>query len=123
VIDGVGDAGRILQVEPLAAENGVVDIDDIAQHREQMFLDATDHLAVDESAGRRVFHFQLDAPGLAAEADLEILEAVEDRAHIVGFQARTEHGERAAAEQLIDAALAGAQQLLNFALGEIFEAA
>ncbi len=111
------------QVETLAAENGVVDVDDVAQHREQMFLDAADHRAVDEGARRRVLHFELDAPGLAAEPDLEILVAIEDGADVVGLQARAEHRQRAAAEQFVNPALPRAEQLLDFTLREIFQAA
>jgi hypothetical protein len=122
VIDGVRDARRIVQVEAAGAENRIVDVDDVAQHREQVLLDAADHRAVDEGARRRVLHFQFHAPGLAAEADLEVLVALEDRAHVVGFQARSEHGQRAAPEHLVDAAVAGAEQLLHFALGKILEA-
>ena len=45
---GVGDARRVVQVEAVAVEDLVVDVDHVAQHREQLFLDAADHLAVDE---------------------------------------------------------------------------
>ncbi len=55
-------------------------VDDVAQHREQVLLDAADHLAVDEGAGRRVLHLELDAPGLAHDAQLEVLVALEDQA-------------------------------------------
>ena len=50
VVDRVRDAGRIVEVEAAAAQDGVVDVDDVAQHREQVLLDAADHLAVDEGA-------------------------------------------------------------------------
>src|SRR5690606_36033662 len=106
VIDRVRDAVRVVQVETLAAEYRVVYVHDVAQHGEQMLLDTADHLSVDEGVRRRILHFELDTPGLAAEPYLEILVAVEDRADVVGLQARGQHGEGAAAEQLIDPALA-----------------
>src|SRR5690606_17288334 len=123
VIDGVGDTGRIVQIETIGAENGIVNVDDVPQQREQMFLDAADHRAIDERARRRVLPFELDAPGLAAQLDLEVLVAVEDGAHVVGLQARAEHRQRAATEQLVDAATPRAEQLLNFTLRKVFQAA
>src|SRR5690349_21263264 len=116
VINGVGDAARIVEIEALATEDGVVDVDDVTQHCEQMFLDTANHRTIDEGAGRRVLHFELDAPGLTTEADFEILVALEDGADVVGLKARTQHRQRAATEQVIHAALTGAEQLLYFTL-------
>ena len=62
-----------------------MDVNDVAQHREQMFLDAANHLAVDEGVAGRIAHLQLHAPGLSAQVNLEVLVRLEDRARIVGF--------------------------------------
>jgi hypothetical protein len=123
VVHGVRDARRIAQIEAIAAEDGIVDVNDVAQHREQVFLDTADHLAVDERARRRIADFELDAPSLSAEANLKVLVAIEDRTHVIGLQSRRQHGKRATAKQLIDAALTGGEQLLDFALGEVLETA
>ena len=81
-----------------------VDVENVAQHREQVLLDAADHAAVDERAGRRVAQLELDAPGLAGDADVEIRVPLEDRARIVGFAAAVQHGKRAAAVEIVEAA-------------------
>src|SRR5262245_15983321 len=104
VIHRVGNARRIVQIEAAAAQNGIMDVDDVAQYREQMLLDAADHLAVDEGARRRVAHFELHAPRLPAETNLEIAILIEDGTGIVSFIARSQYGERALAEELVDAA-------------------
>ena len=88
VIDGVGDRVRFVHVEPVVAEDRIVDVDDVAQHREQVFLHAAKHLPVDERTRRRVANFELDPPGLTAQADVEILVAIEDVADVIGLQAR-----------------------------------
>ena len=101
---GVGDRRRIVEVEAAAFDDLVADEDHVAQHREHVFLHAADHLAVDEGLAGRVLDLELDAPGLAHELDFEILVAVEDFLGVVGFAAGIEHGERALAEQRIEAA-------------------
>ena len=79
--DRVGDACRVVEIE--ARDDLVVRIDDVAQHREQVLLDAPDHLAVDEGAARGVLHLELDAPGLAHDPELEVLVGLENEAGIV----------------------------------------
>ena len=65
-IDGVGDALRLLQVDAAVLVDLAVDVQDVAQHREQVLLDAADHAAIDEGPGRGVAQFELHAPGLCA---------------------------------------------------------
>ena len=76
------------QVEAAALDDLVRDVHDVAQHREQMLLDAADHLAVDERRGRRVVDLELDAPGLAHDLDVEVAVAVEDLLGVVGVARR-----------------------------------
>ena len=83
----VGDGRGIAEVEAAAFDDLVGDEDHVAQHREHVFLDAADHLAVDEGLARRVLHLELDAPGLAHQLHLEILVAVEDFLGVVALAA------------------------------------
>ncbi len=112
--DRVRHAGRVAQVE--ARDNLVVRVHDVAQHGEQVFLDAADHLPVHKGAARRVVHLEFDAPGLAHDAQLEIPVSVEDKARIVDQRAGIQHRERTAPEQRIEAALSAIQQLVDFLL-------
>ncbi len=123
VIDGVRDVRRVVRVEAIAAENRVVDVDDVAQHREQVLLDAADHLTVDERARRRVSHFELHAlrPGGPDESRNPC--SGRRSRDVVGFESGRQHGQRAAPEQIVNAALPRGEQLLDFALREIFETA
>ena len=112
-----------LQVEAAAFHDLVGDEHHVAQHREQVILQAADHLAVDEGRGRRVLDLELDAPGLAHDPQIEVLVFLEDRPRIVDIAAGVQHGERALAEQRIQAALPGIEQLGDFLLREVLEAA
>src|SRR5262245_6809236 len=86
-----------------------------------MLLDAADDLPVDKRVRRRVLDFELDSPGLTTEAYLEILVALEDGTDIVRFEAGGQYSERAAAEEVVDAALARVEKLLDFTLREVFQ--
>lgn len=88
-----------------------------------MLLDPADHLAVDECRRGCMLHFQLDAPGLAQNFDVEILVAIEDFLGVVGAGAAVQDSQGALAEQGVEAALAGVQQLADLVLGEVLEAA
>ena len=112
-----------VEIEPAAVDDLVRDEHHVAQHGEQVLLDAADHLAIDEGRGRRVVDLELDAPGLAHDLDFEVAVAVEDLLGVVGVGAAVEHGQRALAEQRIQAALARVEQLADLGLGEILEAA
>ena len=120
---GVGDRRRIVEVEAAAFDDLVADEDHVAQHREQVLLDAADHLAVDEGLPGRVLDLELDAPGLAHQLDFEVLVAVEDFLGVVGLAAGIEHGQRALAEQRVEAAGARIEEFLDLGLGEVLEAA
>jgi hypothetical protein len=67
--------------------------------------------------------FELDAPGLAHDVDLEVGVAVEDRARVIGLAAAVEHRQRAASVQRIQAAARRVEQPVHFHLREVFEAA
>ena len=88
-----------------------------------MFLDAADHLAVDECRGGCVVHFQLDAPCLAHDLHIEVAISIEDLFRVVGVGAAVENGKRTLAEQRVEASLTGVQQLADLRLREVFEAA
>ena len=119
----VGDGRRVVEVEPAAFDDLVGDEDHVAQHREHVFLDAADHLAVDEGLAGRVLHLELDAPGLAHQLHFEILVAVEDFLGVVALAAGIHHRQRALAEQLVEAAGARIEQFFDLGLGKVFEAA
>src|SRR5260370_32491628 len=88
-----------------------------------MFLQSTDHLAVDEGSRGGVLDLELDSPGLPHDPQIEVLVFLEDAPRIVEGAAGIEDGERAFAEQRIQAALTGIEQLGYFLLGELLEAA
>ncbi len=69
-----------------------------------MFLDAADHLAIDEGCRGSVVHLQLHAPGLAEDRYVEVLVAVEDFLGVVGVGAAVQDCEGAFAEQRVQAA-------------------
>src|SRR5690606_37370736 len=111
------------EVEAAAFDNFIGDVDHIAQHRKQVLLDAPDHLPIDEGAGRRIVQLQPDTPGLAADLQVEVAVALEDQAGIVQFAAGVQHGQGAAAEQRVQTALPGIQELVDLRLGKILKAA
>ena len=119
----VGDARGGSQIEAAAVDDLVGDEYDVAQHGEQMILQAADHLAVDERRGRRVLDLELDAPGAAHDAQIEVPVLLENRARIVEIAAGIEHRERAFAKQRVQAALAGIEKFGDLLLREVLEAA
>ena len=120
---GVGDGLGLAEIEAAALDDLVGGVDDVAQHREQQLLGAADHLPVDEGHRGRVLDLELDAEGVANELDVEVAVALEDGARVVGVAAGVEHGERAAAEERIEAALPAREQLLHLLLRERLERA
>src|SRR5258708_29848800 len=68
----VGDAGGGTEVEAAAFHDLIRNEHHVAQHREQMILQSPDHHPVDESSRRRVLDLELDAPGLAHDAQVEV---------------------------------------------------
>ncbi len=88
-----------------------------------MVLQAADHHAVDERGGRGIFDLELDAPGLAHDAQIEIAVLFEYHARIVDLAAGIEDRQRALAKQGVEAALAGIQQFGDLLLGEVLQAA
>jgi hypothetical protein len=120
---GIGDRLRPRQVEAAALDDLVRRVDDVAQHRKEQFLGALDHLAVHESRSRRVADLEFHAEGMAQDADVEVAIAVEDFARIVGVAAGIEHGERALAEERIQSALSGGEQLPDLVLRQALERA
>ena len=105
-----------VEIVASALHDFVGDEYDVAQHREQMILQAPDHDAVDESRRRRILDLQLDSPGLAHDAQIEVPVLLEYLAGVVDVAAGVEHGKRAFAKQRIQAALAGIEELGYFLL-------
>ena len=122
-IDGVRDALRVLELDAAVLVDLAVDVQDVAQHREQVLLDAADHPAVDEGPGRGVAQLELHAPGLAHDADVEVVVALEDHARVVGLAAGVQHGERAATIGRVEAAPGRVEQSIHFLLRQVLEAA
>ena len=56
--------GETAEVEAAAFHDLVGNEHDVPKHREQMVLQAADHLAVDERGRRRILDLQLDPPRL-----------------------------------------------------------
>jgi hypothetical protein len=84
---GIGDVGAVVEVEAATLVYFVRDEDHVAQHGEQVLLDATDHLAIDKGAGRGVADLQADPPGMAHYLDVEIPVAVEQQLGVVAVTA------------------------------------
>ena len=79
-------------------------------------------MTIDEGAGRRVFQFQLDAAILLQHLDIEIGIGFENAEGVVIFAAGRQHGQRAAPQQRIEAALAGVAQARNLVAREYVHA-
>ena len=122
-VHGVGDALGIGELDAAVLVHLAVDVEDVAQHREQVLLDAADHAAVHERRCRRVVQVELHAPGLALDADVELGVALEDRPRVVGLAAGVQHRQRAAPVQPVQAAARGVEQPVHFLLRQVLEAA
>src|SRR5690606_7128869 len=96
--------------EARAGRDFVGVVDDVADHREQVLGHAADDFAVDEGHGGGVAQFDLDAAVLLLHLDLEIGEALRGLARVVGLAAAGQYRQGAAAQQLMQAVLAGVAQ-------------
>ncbi len=118
----IGDVSRAGEIEARTGDLGA-DVDHVAQHREQMFLHALDHLAVDERTRRRVLDVELQSPRTLHDAHVEVGVLLHHLQRIVGECAAIEDRQRATTKQRIQSAAAGIEQLLRFLLREDFETA
>ena len=75
-----------------------------------------------KAAAGALLQLELHAPGLAHDADLEILVALEDRSRVVGLTARIQHRERAAPVKRVQPATRGVEQAVHLLLREVLEA-
>ena len=66
-----------------------------------MFIDALDHLAVDEGTGRRTFYRQFDAPLFLDDADIEGLVTIQQFLAVIQRIAAIQHGERTIAKDVV----------------------
>jgi hypothetical protein len=103
----IGDAFARVQIEPAVVLDLGADVDQIAQHREQVLPDAFDHAAVDERARRCMLDVEYQTARALDDLDAEVVIGVEQRGGIVGVVAGVQHGERAAAEQFENARVGG----------------
>jgi len=107
------DARRVGQIETTRFDlRG--DVDDVAHDREQQLVDAADDATVDERIRRRMDQLELDAAILLQDLDIKIRIALEQRPRIVAGRALRQHGQRAAAQQLVQATAAGVAQARDF---------
>src|ERR1700682_5132893 len=109
----VGDGRGVAQIKTAARNDFVGDEYDVAQDCEKMFLDAVDHLAVDEGGRRGIVHLQLDAPGLPDDLYLEVAVAIEDLLGVVGIGAAVQYRQCAFAEQRVQPPLPGIEELAD----------
>ncbi len=116
--DEVGDVFGTFRVVPAGGGQYGVGVDDVAQHGEQVLADAADHLAVDEGAGRGVVEFDLDAARLLQQGQVEVLVGLHDGLAVVADGPAVEHGQRALAEQAVEAAFAVVLELVHLLAGE-----
>src|SRR5690606_18657701 len=89
----------------------------------QMLLDTTDHLAVDEGAGRSVANRELDAAWLLHHLNVEIGEFLQNLDAVVRMGARIQNRQRAAAKQFMQTGAALVGQQVYFVLGNDVERA
>ncbi len=116
----IGDFSRGGWLALQVALDLVVGVDDIAQSRKQMFLDAADHLAIDKCLGRRVENLHLEPPGLGYQADVEVRVGLHDLGGIVLGAIGVEDSQGTVAEEPEDIP-AGGGQSLDFLLGKQVE--
>jgi hypothetical protein len=119
----VGDPLRGVQIDIRIAGQHLARIHQIPQHREQVFVDALDHLAVDEGAGGRRLHLQLDAPFDRHYPDIEGGIAFQQFLAVVQVVAAVQHRQGTVAKQLIETALTGVEQFIDLDSGEHVQAA
>ncbi len=117
----IGNPLRRHQVEFRIVTDFVADINNVAQYREQMFMNAFDHLAIDKGAGRRPLDVKLDAALALDNADLERVITFKQLLAVIHVIAAIENGQRAIAEYFIKSAEPGVMQFRDFALGENFK--
>ncbi|CCJ93958.1 hypothetical protein BN131_1631 [Cronobacter malonaticus 681] len=112
-MDGVG------QIQMLKAP-GVMDLpvdeQNVAQHREEVGLQRTNNLPVDERLFRRVNQLKLYAALAAQHVDIEIFKARQQRFAVIGLATGIENRERTVAKQLIQVAAGGALKHVHFQL-------
>ena len=113
----------VVQLDAAVLVDLAVDVEDVAQHREQVLLDAADHPAVDERAAGALRSSSLTPQAWRTMRMSKSRVALEDRARVVGLAAGVQHRERAAAVQRVEAAARGVEQPVDLLLREVLEAA
>ncbi len=75
-----------------------------------MVFQTSDHHAIDERRCRGIFYFELDAPGLTHDPQIEVFVLFENHSSVVDIAAGIEHGQSAFSKQGIQAALTRIQE-------------
>ena len=109
---GVRDPLRAREVEARVVQHVVVRVEQVAQHGEQVLADAADHLRADERDVGRVLELERDAAFVLHDGDAEVLVAAQDLPDVVVGRAGVQHGQRALAPELVEAAAARVAQLV-----------
>ena len=119
----IGGAFGGREIETRGVLDLVGHIDDVTQHAGEMLANAADHLAVDEGIAGRIVELEANAAVLLQHLDLEILVCVEHRDAVIGLAAAVEHGQRTAAQDVMQPVGGGIAQAIDLILGEHFQAA
>ena len=114
----VGDAARRREVELHPPFQLVGDVENVAQHREQVLAHAADHLAADEGPVRCIAQVEPQTAVLLHQAEVEIPVALEQIPHVVDLRPARQHCQCAASEQIMKRLVATPAQGVDLALGE-----
>ena len=120
---GAADAVRGVQIEHRIIVDLVADVNNVAQHRKQMLIDAFDHFAVNKGMRGSDFHLQLDAALFLNDAYFKIGIAFQQFLAVIHRAAAIQYRQRAIAEQPVQPALAGIEQFADFGLGQYIQTA
>ena len=120
--DGIGDVFRIVQVEQAAVLDLRSGIGNVTHHREQQFGDTGNDPAINKGLSRSLDQLQLDAPILLHRLDIKTRVSRQGGARIVGRRARGQHRQRTAAQEFVQAAIAGILQAADFMAGKDIQA-
>ncbi|CRD47817.1 hypothetical protein BN1263170055 [Stenotrophomonas indicatrix] len=109
----IGDALGRLQLGRVGRAHLDGHVRQVTDHREQQLGHAADDLAIDERHRRRIGQVDAHAAILLCDLDIKIGVKIARGARIIGRTATGQHGQRAAAQQLVHATTGGVAQARN----------